>query len=144
MQKRETMEDLLKLAQEVVDKANADAKVNPKSDKIQILVVEPLKTPFKKTIKNDLDAMKEIVDGYIEVLPFGKTETGGTMAITLNEEGKLIGLPFNRKVNGRHFADVLVGTFFVTAYNMQGDNITLTDEQCEKLMKKFKGLEVYL
>jgi hypothetical protein len=144
MQKRESMEDLLRLAQKVVDDAEKDAKVNPTSDEIQVVVVEPMKAPYKKTIKNNLDAMKEIVEGYIEVLPIGRTETGGNIILTLNEEGKLMNLPMNKILVGRGGHDILVGTFFISASNMQGDNITLNDAECEKLIKRFKGMEVYL
>jgi hypothetical protein len=142
--KTKTNEELIKLAFDYVKMAEEDAKDNPTSDDIQIVVVEPMKKPYKKTIPNTLEAMQEIVAGYIEILPFGKTESGGNLAITLNEEGKMVNLPFNRKVNGKTFSDILVGTFFITAFNMQGDNISLDDLQCERLMKRFLGLEVYL
>jgi hypothetical protein len=139
-----TNEELIKMAFDYVKKAEEDAKENPTSDDIQVVVVEPMKKPYRKTIPNTLESMQEIVAGYIEILPFGKTETGGNLAITLNEEGKLVNLPFNRKVNGKGFSDILVGTFFITAFNMQGDNISLNDIQCEKMIKRFLGLEVYL
>lgn len=139
-----TNAQLMELAKEYVEQAEADAKQNPTSDAIQVVVVEPMKQPYNKTIPNTLEAMQDIVEGSIEILPFGKTETGGNLAITLNESGKLDNKPFNRKVNGRRFTDVLVGTIFITAFNMQGDNISLSDEQCERMKKRFQGLEVYL
>lgn len=142
--KGQSMEDLLRLAQQVVQEAEADAEVNPKPDLIQVVVVEPNKKPYKKTIKNDLDSMKEIVQGWIEILRLGKSESGGQMAITLNEEGKLIPLPLNRIIIARKHHEILVGTFFITAYNKQGDNITLQDGECEKLIKKFTPMEIYL
>jgi hypothetical protein len=139
-----TNEDLIKMAFDYVRMAEEDAKENPTSDDIQIVVVEPMKKPYKKTIPNTLESMQEIVAGYIEILPFGKTETGGSLAITYNGEGEKMNLPFNRKVNGSNFSEIVVGTFFITAYNMQGDNISLNDLQCEKMIKRFLGLEVYL
>ena len=139
-----TNEELIKLAFDYVQKANEDAEKNPTSDLIQVVVVEPMKTPYKKMIKNTLETFQGLVDGYIEILTIGQTETGGTIAITLNEEGKLKELPLNKVIHGRGGSDILVGTFFITAYNMQGDNISLSDLQCEKLLWTFKGMEVYL
>jgi hypothetical protein len=137
-------DELFKLALDYVKQADQDAEQNPTTEMIQIVVVEPSKTPYKKVIANDLAEFQNIVGGYIEILTIGKTETGGSIAITLNEEGKMTNLPFNRRIIGRSLSDVLVGTFFLTAYNMQGDNITLSDADCKRLIKKFNGLEVYL
>jgi Domain of unknown function (DUF3846) len=141
---KKSNEELIKLAFEYVQKANEDAQKNPTSDSIQVVVVEPMKTPYKKTIPNELEQFQALVDGYIEILTIGHTETGGTIALTLNEEGKLKDLPLNKVIHGRGGSDVLVGTFFISAFNMQGDNISLNDADCDKLIKKFKGMEVYL
>jgi hypothetical protein len=136
-----TNEDLLKLAAEYVKAAEQDAAANPSTDEIQVVIVEPMTKPYKKMIKNDLAAFNKIVGGYIELVNIGRTESGGSVAITLNEEGKLLGLPFNRRIID---FDILVGTFFITAYNMQGDNVSLTDLECEKYIKRFTPLEVYV
>lgn len=139
-----TNEELIELAKEYVKKAEEDAKLNPKSDTMQVVIVEPMKKPYKKTIPNTLEAMQEVVKGNIEIVTFGKTEKGGSLAITVNEEGKLINMPMNRIILGKNGSDVLVGTFFITAYNMQGDNISLSDAECEKLIKRFTSMEVYV
>ncbi len=136
-------EELMKMAFDYVQKANENAEKNPTTDLIQVVVVEPSKTPYKKMIKNTLESMNDLVGGYIEILTIGKTETGGTIAITLNEEGKLKHLPLNKVIHGRGGSDALVGTFFITAFNMQGDNISLNDAECDKMIKLFKGMEVY-
>jgi hypothetical protein len=134
-------EDLVRLAAEYVKAAEKNAAENPTSDLIQVVVVEPMKKPYKKTIKNDAAAFNKEVGGYFEIINIGQTERGATIAIHLNEEGKLIGLPFNRRIIG---FDVLVGTFFISAYNMEGENITLSNPECEKLIKRFTPLEVYV
>lgn len=144
MRNKNSNEELIKLAFDYVQKANEDAEKNPTSDLIQVVVVEPMKTPYKKLIKNTLETFQTLVDGYIEILTIGQTETSGTIAITLNEEGKLKNLPLNKVIHGRGGSDALVGTFFITAFNMQGDNISLNDADCEKLIWTFKGMEVYL
>lgn len=141
MLKNFTNEELLKMAADYVKAAEDNAASNPTSDLIQVVIVEPNKKPYKKLIPNELEAFNEIVGGYIEIVNIGSTRTGGTIAITLNEEGKLKGLPFNRRIVN---FDFLVGTFFITAYNMQGDNISLTDNECEYYIKRFAPAEVYL
>ena len=138
-------DELLRMAFKVVQEAEANAEKNPTSDQIQIVIVEPFKKPYKKTIQNDLAAMKEIVGGYIENVFIGETKTGARVGIVCNEEGKLKDLPFNRRILGnKGIADVLVGRFFITAYNMQGESISLTDAQAEWYIKRFTAIEVYL
>ena len=111
---------------------------------IQVVIVEPMKEPYKETILNDLTIFQKLVNGYIEIMTIGKTETGGFLAMTMNEEGKMLNLPFNKRVIGKSGTDMIVGTFFITAYNLEGENVTLSDSQCDRLIKKFKRLEVYL
>lgn len=135
---------LIELAKKVVQEADENAAANPTSEEIQVVIVEPEKKPYKKTIKNDLDNMKDIVGGWIENVFIGETETGARLGIVINEEGKLIGLPYNRRIIGRGGSDVLVGNMFITAYNLQGDNISLSDSMAEKLIKRFSTTEIYL
>jgi hypothetical protein len=132
---------LLDLARKVVEEAERDAAINPTSDEILIVVVEPNKKPYSKIMKNDLKAMNKIVGGYIEIINIGTSPKGGTIAITMNEEGKLKGLPVNRLIVG---FDILVGTFFITAYNKQGDNISLSKQEADYYIKRFSPVEVYL
>lgn len=139
---RNNDEDLLiELARKYVADAETDAAKNPTSEEVQIVVVEPNKKPYKGMMHNSLEAMNAIVGGYIEIINIGKSNTGATIAITVNEEGKLMGLPVNRAIVG---FDILVGTFFITAYNMQGDNISLTDQEANHFIKRFTPIEVYL
>jgi hypothetical protein len=65
--------------------------------------------------------------------------------LLVNEEGKLKNLPFNRKIfyyNGNF--EILVGRIVITAYNGQGDNISLTDQEAEKYIKRFTQTEIYI
>ena len=137
-------ENLLKLAKEHVAQKEVDAELNVTTDMIQVVIVEPMKEPYKETILNDLTIFQKLVNGYIEIMTIGKTETGGFLAMTMNEEGKMLNLPFNKRVIGKSGTDMIVGTFFITAYNLEGENVTLSDSQCDRLIKKFKRLEVYL
>lgn len=135
------IEKLLRLARRVVEDTEKNVEANPSSEEIQVVIVEPMKLPYKKTIKDTLEAKQEIVGGHIENVFIGETATGARIGITLNEEGKLQDLAFNRKIVN---FDILVGTFFITAYNLAGEAVTLTDAECEKYIRKFAALEVYI
>jgi uncharacterized protein DUF3846 len=127
-----------------VKEAEENAKENPTEDRIQVVIVEPDKKPYKKTIDNSLEAMQAIVGGYIENVRIASTQKGAMVSLIVNEEGKLIGLPVNRVIRGRGGQDILVGTFFVTASNGEGDQISLTDQECDQWIRRFSSMEVYV
>jgi hypothetical protein len=73
---------------------------------MNVLIVEPGRPPREAEIGHDLKAIQDIVGGYIEaVYPFDDP-----VALVCNEEGKLIGLPLNRKLEDY---DIIAGTFFI-------------------------------
>ena len=100
---------------------------------MKILVVEPMKEPYEKEIQGSLEEMQAIVGGYIQaVYPFEDP-----VAVVCNEEGKLMGLPYNRLLqddSGRPY-DVLCGTFFVTGLG-DADFASLSPD----LMRKYKSM----
>jgi Domain of unknown function (DUF3846) len=112
---------------------------HPSAEVIQIVVVEPNRTPYKKLIPNTLEAFNKIVCGHMEHLYIGEIKKGVRLGLIINEEGKLLQLPFNRKIID---VDTVVGTFFITAYNVLGENISLTDQEADFLIKRFRNLEV--
>ena len=73
----------------------------PKEPEITVLKVEPGKEPEEVTIPNTLEAMQEMVGGFIEIVYLDD------VCLVCNEEGKLMGLEGNRRV-GR---DIISGTF---------------------------------
>ena len=73
-----------------------------KEPEITVLKVEPGKEPEEVTIPNTLEAMQEMVGGFIEIVYLDG------VCLVCNEEGKLMGLEGNRRV-GR---DIISGTFF--------------------------------
>ena len=94
---------------------------------IKVLVVEPRKHPYTKTIINELSAMQEIVGGYIECL-----DIDDEVSVVCNEEGKLIQLPLNRALrdNEGEIWEIVAGTFFVAGNDYENSEfISLTDEQ---------------
>lgn len=140
----EELETLLNLAKEVVEKADKNAAEDPATEKVLVVVVEPKKRPYKKIINNDLEAFKSIVGGWLEHISIGERSNGSRIGIYLNEEGKLIGLEPNRAIIGKKGGDMIVGTFFVTAHNLQGDTVSLTDQEAAQYIKMFAPLYVYL
>ena len=98
------------------------------SDKtLKILVAEPMKPCRVQEIPDTLEAMKQIVGGYIESFSYQRE------AIISNEEGKLLGLPRNRPLYDSMGTpiDVLRGTFFIAG--VSGEHfVSLTEEQIQR------------
>lgn len=94
----------------------------------RILVVKVGKNPEVSTIKQGLEPMQEVVGGLIEAVGLEDQ-----LDIFCNEEGHLLHLPFNRDV-GRHH---IMGDFFVSRSNDDGETIDLTDADVEKYTKEF-------
>jgi hypothetical protein len=61
---------------------------------IKAIIKHPGHPPFCCLVKNTLESFQNIVGGYIE------TVTVGDVVIICNEEGFLLGLPFNCNVDG--------------------------------------------
>ena len=105
---------------------------------MKVLVVEPLKECYTKEI-NGLKEMQALVGGYIQaVYPFEDP-----VAVVCNEEGKNLGLPFNRPLLDEHGLpyDIICGTFFVAGLGAE-DFASLTDEQIQKYKAMFDSVNV--
>ena len=96
-------------------------------ENIRVLVVEPAKVPYERTIST-LEEMQEIVGGHIETVhPFADDP----VALVVNENGKMLGLPYNRAImdeSGLIPEDMIQGTFFIAGVGSE-DFVSLTDEQ---------------
>ena len=83
---------------------------------MRILKIEPERKPERADIPDTLEAMQEVVDGYIQaVYPFEEP-----VALICNEEGKLNDLPLNRTLwdeDGTLY-DIISGTFFLLKMDM--------------------------
>lgn len=102
---------------------------------MRILLVEPGKRPILKEIDGSLKSMQEIVGGTIQALyPFEEP-----VALICNDEGKLLGLPFNRALRdeeGRIY-DIVAGTFFLCGAPEGSDRFeSLTEEQASYFRKQ--------
>jgi hypothetical protein len=111
---------------------------------MKILVVEPLKVPYEKEIDGSLESMQAIVGGLVEAIyPFEDEE----LALICNEEGKLLGLPYNRALrdeDGRIY-DVIAGTFFLCRAPADSESFEgLTEGQMRFCKDLFKHPELFL
>ena len=111
---------------------------------MKILVIEPLKAPYVKEIRGNLKSMQAIVGGLIEAIyPFDDPE----IALICNDEGKLMGLPYNRALrdeDGRIY-DVVAGTFFLCRAPADSENLEgLTEGQMKRGLERFACPELFL
>ncbi len=108
-----------------------------KKNMISVLLVEPNKYPKMIEIEDSLEAMQEIVGGYIEeYMPFEDE-----VAIVCNEEGKVNGLPLNRAVYGKdkEILDIIAGKFFIAYAPAEAENFqNMPKELADKYLKEFK------
>ena len=80
-----------------------------KERQILVLIKEPGKAPYVEPLfDNSLEAFQKAVGGRIETVTITENAT-----IVCNEEGRLIGLPFNAKIAGVDF----YGTILVVGVN---------------------------
>lgn len=105
------------------------------SGQMKVLVVEPLKEPYMKTISDNLKSLQHEVGGGIEaVFPFEDP-----VAVILNSEGEFNGLMSNRgfyNSKGR-LTDIFVGTFLITGLS-EDDFGSISEELAEKYTEKYK------
>ena len=103
---------------------------------MDVLIVEPEKVPRMASITGDLNSLQQVVGGHIEaVYPYDDP-----VAIVCHEEGKLIGLPLNRKLEDY---DIIAGTFIVCGLGEE-DFDSLTPELAEKYREKFADPEIFM
>ncbi len=103
---------------------------------MDVLIVEPEKAPRMASITGDLNSLQQVVGGYIEaVYPYDDP-----VAIVCHEEGKLIGLTLNRKLEDN---DIIAGTFIVCGLGEE-DFDSLTPELAEKYREKFADPEIFM
>lgn len=96
-----------------------------KKNYINVVVKAPGEAAKITQIENTLEAFQKIVGGYIETLTFATDCT-----IVCNEEGLLIGLPYNCRIFSADFYGTIV------LCGVDGDNFTnfgLTNRQLKLL-----------
>lgn len=96
---------------------------------MRIVKVEPNKPAYTTDIPNTLDAIQAAVGGgFFEVV-----YCGNHICLCCNDEGKLNGMPPNRRVG----YDIICGEFFLVGDDGCGDFRSLTDTECEDLCEIF-------
>lgn len=109
-----------------------------KEKAITVVKVEPLKPPCIVKIRNDLDSLQKAVSIGAEeqgLIEFVYLEDN--VSLMLNEEGKLLGLPTNRRLGN----DILCGVFYVVGESKNGNLISLTPAQQKKYLQMFERVE---
>lgn len=108
---------------------------------ISVLMVEPNKYPRQIEIGTDLEDLQKSVGGMIEVIyPYDEP-----VALIMNEEGKINGLPLNRALrddNGNIY-DVVAGPFMVAGLTEESFG-SLSPEQIRKYSEIFKQPEMFM
>lgn len=104
-----------------------------------VLVVEPLKPAYLKTISGDLKSLQKEVGGLIDATyPFEDR-----VAIVLNDKGKLDCLMPNRGLydNDGNLYDIVAGTFLVVGLEEESF-CSLNEEMAAKYLEKYKAPEM--
>jgi len=115
-----------------------DFELTPEPEKsIRVLIVEPMEPPRVESIPNTLEAKQAIVGGLIQaVYPYPDN-----VAIVCNDEGKLIGLPLNRRIGH----DIIAGNFIVCGVDNRNSSFSsLTEAQVKRYQEKFSNIELFI
>ena len=98
---------------------------------MKVLVVEPMKKCYTKEI-NGLEEMQALLTGYFTCY-----------RTVCNEEGKNLGLPFNRPLFDENDLpyDIICGTFFVAGLGVE-DFVSLTEEQIRRYKEHYDRVMV--
>ena len=105
-----------------------------KRKEIKVVMVAPGEYPKEVMLENNLDALQKAVSigcdyqGLIEVVGL---DDG--VCIICNEEGKLLNLEGNRRLN----EDIIAGVFYVVGEDNCGNFVSLTEAQIERYSKHF-------
>ena len=101
---------------------------------ITVLMVEPNEHPKATELHTDLDSLQKAVSigadyqGLIELVSIDNHAV-----ILCNEEGKLIGLPGNRRLG----TDIIAGVFYVVGQDEEGNLVSLSSELMETYKTRF-------
>ena len=108
---------------------------------MNVLMVEPGKTPYEMQIGSDLQSMQALVGGYIQaVYPFEQP-----VALVCRESGKLDGLTLNRALRDADgdIYDIVAGNFFIVGLG-QNDFTDLPHDLAEQFAEQFRQPEMFV
>ena len=79
-----------------------------KKEKIEVIIKEPYCKPELKEIDNTLEAMQEIVQGYIEAVTISDKFLPEPFVVICNEEGRLHNMEYNFTLAGNAFVGPVI------------------------------------
>lgn len=107
--------------------------------KVLILSNNELK---EQEIENTLEALQEVVGGYIEIPYLSETLAENSIDVIINDEGKFIeGLRAEIAIvkdGTNEVLDVVMGNCIFASHNDEGDTVSLTDEQIAIVRNELK------
>ena len=120
-----------------IEKMNEENRIN-------VLLVQPMKEPEMISIDDSLESMQKIVGGNIEeYMPFEDD-----VALICNEEGKMRGMQLNRAIFSEEsgsLQDVIAGDFFIAYAPIESENfLSLPDDLAKKYKEKFNRTEQFV
>ena len=110
-------------------------------ERLTVLCVKPGEKPKCIEIESGLDALQRAVGGYIEAVYTYED----TVALIVNEEGKMNGLPMNRALRDEdnNIYDIVAGPFLVVGLG-ESNFTSLTPALMEKYKKLFHCPEAFI
>ena len=81
-----------------------------KNNNILVAVLDQDGAVHLETIPNTLEALQDLVEGYIEIVPSAVMDCDGGLVDIVNEEGQLLGLGTNKRLPEYMGTVVIAGT----------------------------------
>jgi len=108
------------------------------TEKMTVIAIEPGKKPYVQEIQGGLESLQREVGGDIQAI----SPYTDAISIICAEEGKLMGMPFNRALRDGdgHIYDVLVGKFLIVGSGEE-NFISIPDELIPKYTREFQTPE---
>jgi len=111
------------------------------TEKMTVIAIEPGMKPYVQEIQSGLESLQREVGGDIQAI----SPYTDAVSIICAEEGKLMGMPFNRALRDEdgHIYDVLVGKFLIVG--LGEDKFTsIPDELIQKYTQVFETPEQFV
>ncbi len=112
--------------------------VRARAEDLEVIVFEVGRVPCRQTVGNDLESLQALVGGDLQAVSL--RHRGQGFNVWVHEEGKMMGLPANAQLvtpEGLVY-DVIVGTFFVTGPDVDGEATSVTPEIVDAVADYFR------
>lgn len=110
-------------------------------NRMRVVLVEPRKQARVIWIDNTLEAMQELVGGYIETF-----QLDDEVFIVCNEEGKMGGFEPCRAIwYEGELIEIIFGTFFICAAPWDSENFdSLSEDQAKQFSEQYRAAEYFV